>query len=137
MTTITCNPGVGLKLTAPRISSMVVSSDSPSPQTYQVKNSTFDLTERQKNSNALLSKRYMNMRPSTASGIFSTQTRGDVKSKLKLDTFPIIRPQKNVTKTSSKSSVNTEPGFYSIRGLADQTDRQRSQNKLLSDRYKQ
>lgn len=141
MTTLitTRNPGIGLKLTAPRISRMAIEPDSPSPQMYQVKVGTFDLTDRQKNQNAILSQRYMNVRPSTASGIVSAQTREETvisKPKLKLDSFP-IRAQTNAAKNSSKSSISTEPGFYSIRGMADQTDRQRSQNKLLSNRYTQ
>lgn len=60
MSNISFNPGVGLKLTSPRISNLVrpSSSETPSPDYYSVKCGMMDLTERQKNENERLSKRY-------------------------------------------------------------------------------
>jgi len=55
---MTNNPGVGLKLTAPRISSTSESSG-PGPQTYYVPGS-LHTTEREKAQNDILSKRYTN-----------------------------------------------------------------------------
>ena len=52
-----CNPGVGLKMTGPRIvETNANESIGPGPQQY---NTSTKLTEREKAQNELLSKRYM------------------------------------------------------------------------------
>ena len=50
------NPGVGLKLTEPRIQE-TNGPQAPSPQSYSIR-TCMDVTERQKYQNELLSKRY-------------------------------------------------------------------------------
>ena len=138
--TTNTNPGVGLKLTAPRISKLVTSTlATPCPQSYHIKNfGIIDLTERQKIQNALLSKRYeKNKRPSTSGIVLTHQTRFETTKPL-LCSFP-VRPSskkssRNRPKITPPKAIECPP-FYSIRGLADLSDREVKRNEMISKRY--
>lgn len=139
--TTNTNPGVGLKLTAPRISKLITSTlDTPSPQSYHIKNfGIIDLTERQKNQNALISKRYEKNSSSSNSGIVLThQTRLETTKPL-LCSFP-VRPSskkssRNRPMTTTSPKAANPPPFYSIRGMTDLTDREMKRNEMTSKRY--
>jgi hypothetical protein len=127
--TTTRNPGVGLKLTAPRIS-MALLSDSPSPQSYRVNNGMMDLTERQRSQNALLSQRYAKNCPSTTSDIVLTR-----QARLETSKPRILRSPSSQKKCSRPKALAPDSKFYNIRGMADLTDQEVRQNKMLSSRY--
>ena len=127
-TLTTCNPGVGLKFSAPRISYLHLIRDSPSPQSYRLKTGFLDLTEQQKNQNALLSKRYeKSKQPQMTSFVVPNHTTRETTN-----SFP-IRPSSQKRSTRPKKPTSTD--FYSFRGMTDLTDREMKQNQMLSNRY--
>jgi len=134
---MTRNPGVGLKLTSQRISVYnSVALDTPSPQSYCIRNGILDLTEREKKQNALLSNRYEKKKRASTNDPKILKRSNPV-----VDSFPIRPPsqKKNSRPTSQFTkpvkSISTSTGFYSIPGMADLSEREMNRNKLLSNRY--
>ncbi|KAL7546328.1 hypothetical protein ACHAWF_009655 [Thalassiosira exigua] len=146
------NPGVGLQLTGPRIqehlSSPSISGPSPGPQSYSI-NGTMDLTERQKNQNLLLSRRYEGKNfssPIPPLGAAATQgppppshpAEGNVCS------APVASPSAPQTpsapsslgkKRSREPDAGLPAEYYDLPGMADRTDQEWNRDEILCKRY--
>lgn len=114
------NPGVGLKLTAPRIPDHPSSSDThgPGPQSYSIGGMS-DLTEREMNQNELLSKRY---EPSTGAAM---KNNGDPKSyhqfRVTLRELLASSPASpSAGQKRTREQDNSE--YYKIPGMSDLTN---------------
>ena len=136
MTTLSFNPGVGLKLTAPRIqdNSRPSSAGTPSPQSYSLKG-TLDVTDREKNQNELLSKRYERKSIGSRS-TFTTNAPSKCRPSRSVDFVWLssgIVTSRARNRATSNNNVPSE--YYSIRGMTDLTEREVSRNELISNRY--
>mmetsp|Transcript_8476 Transcript_8476/g.20738 ORF Transcript_8476/g.20738 Transcript_8476/m.20738 type:complete len:157 (-) Transcript_8476:1364-1834(-) len=138
----TSNPGVGLKLTAPRIHDRTFSSDTPGPgpQSYSISGMS-DLTERERIQNELLSKRSQlldrfglpsekNFPPNETPAATTMQPICDLKITSASPSTPISTGQKRAREQDAAPSE-----YYSIPGMSDLTEREMNQNEFHSKRY--
>ena len=137
------NPGVGLKLTTPRIPAGSCSDKSPGPQTYSI-GGTMEQTSREKSQNLLLSKRYEGKNFSASSSPAGSATMQAQKHN--------VGDAQNSHATQSSSDSSSAPPsagkkrardqdgaapteYYNIPGMSDLTAGEVNQNELLSKRY--
>ena len=118
------NPGVGLKLTAPRNHAHDVHKANPGPGSYQIPGGT-DLTERERIQNEITSKRY---------GSPSGTSNGSMLQPPKASSFPSSAPFPHSVSSGQKRQ-RVDQDSPSVPGMGDQTDRQLHQNGITSKRY--
>ena len=118
------NPGVGLKLTAPRNHAHDVHKANPGPGSYQIPGGT-DLTERERLQNEITSKRY---------GSPSSSNNGSMLQPPKASSFPSSAPSPHSVSSGQKRQ-RVDQDSPSVPGMGDQTDRQLHQNGITSKRY--
>lgn len=152
------NPGVGFKLTAPRIPDRASSSSgSPGPQ-YSISGTgiPWDLTERQKSQNLLLSKRYegkaaFSFSSSSSAGdttktttttmqargnSFAVDPKGDNHAPSAVPVGPPSDAPTSSGKKRPREQDDAAPAdYYNVPGMAALMEREMNQNDLLSKRY--